>query len=437
MTTVWPSCTRPAKSSSIDSDVRESRLPVGSSASSSAGSLASARAMATRCCCPPDSVDGSLSAWSATPQRSSSAERALAALARRPGAAEIHRQHDVLGRGERRQQLEELEHDADGAPAPRRSARVRAACAAAVPPTTTSPRVGRSMPAKRPSSVDLPLPGLADDGDELAARRCRRLTSSSAVKPPAAVGVGLGDVAQDDQGFVHAVNDTRPRRPRGAAAVPFGGPDATVGRKRGRGRRPSRVGCTVAASAGGTMTIRSTRVRRSLLCCSRACRRAARPRRAGRRTPRRRRRRSSTSSSASGSSSRSRTSPSLAARIHGMPEVPGHLEGVARSRWLGHRGRDADHRRVREPARARPMRCACTSPRRGTGAARRSTSTAPTSPRRPRNGATARCTQRRGAPIRRAAPTSSRTRFYDITPTSFRFQQDRSYDDGKTWTEGF
>ena len=30
----------------------------------------------------------------------------------------------------------------------------------------------------------------------------------------------------------------------------------------------------------------------------------------------------------------------------------------------------------------------------------------------------------------------SRTRFYSITPTSFRFQQDRSYDDGKTWTEG-
>jgi hypothetical protein len=33
--------------------VRVSRLPVGSSASSSDGWLTSARAIATRCCCPP------------------------------------------------------------------------------------------------------------------------------------------------------------------------------------------------------------------------------------------------------------------------------------------------------------------------------------------------------------------------------------------------
>jgi len=32
-------------------------------------------------------------------------------------------------------------------------------------------------------------------------------------------------------------------------------------------------------------------------------------------------------------------------------------------------------------------------------------------------------------------PYVSRTRFYDITPASFRMQQDRSVDDGRTWTE--
>jgi hypothetical protein len=32
-------------------------------------------------------------------------------------------------------------------------------------------------------------------------------------------------------------------------------------------------------------------------------------------------------------------------------------------------------------------------------------------------------------------PQITRTRFHTITPTTFRFQQDRSSDDGKTWTE--
>lgn len=31
---------------------------------------------------------------------------------------------------------------------------------------------------------------------------------------------------------------------------------------------------------------------------------------------------------------------------------------------------------------------------------------------------------------------TGRTRFTDITPTSFKFQQDRSFDAGRTWTEG-
>lgn len=31
----------------------------------------------------------------------------------------------------------------------------------------------------------------------------------------------------------------------------------------------------------------------------------------------------------------------------------------------------------------------------------------------------------------------SRSRFYDIKPDGFRLQQDRSYDAGRTWTEGF
>ena len=42
------------RSASTSSLVFESRLPVGSSANTTAGLLTRARATATRCCCPPD-----------------------------------------------------------------------------------------------------------------------------------------------------------------------------------------------------------------------------------------------------------------------------------------------------------------------------------------------------------------------------------------------
>ena len=57
----------------ISTLVRESRLPVGSSARRSFGLLTSARAMATRCCWPPESCDGSWSMRSPSPTRSRSA----------------------------------------------------------------------------------------------------------------------------------------------------------------------------------------------------------------------------------------------------------------------------------------------------------------------------------------------------------------------------
>ena len=47
-------------------------------------------------------------------------QRALGPLGGREHVAEVHRQHDVLDDGQRGQQLEELEHDADGLAAPDR-----------------------------------------------------------------------------------------------------------------------------------------------------------------------------------------------------------------------------------------------------------------------------------------------------------------------------
>ena len=61
--------------------VAESSAPVGSSARISFGSLTSARAMATRCCWPPESCAGW---WCSRPARPTSASRALARAWRSP-----------------------------------------------------------------------------------------------------------------------------------------------------------------------------------------------------------------------------------------------------------------------------------------------------------------------------------------------------------------
>ena len=118
VTIVRPWSTSDSNSANTMSAVAESRLPVGSSATISGGSLASARATATRCCCPPEVLDGSLRAWSAMPDALEQVHRPVEALARRPQPAEVHRQHHVLDHRQRRQQLEELEDHADRAPAP-------------------------------------------------------------------------------------------------------------------------------------------------------------------------------------------------------------------------------------------------------------------------------------------------------------------------------
>ena len=66
MTIVLPAATSFRKSWKTSSAVVESRLPVGSSATSSGGSLDRARAMAARCCWPPETWLGSLWAVSYT-----------------------------------------------------------------------------------------------------------------------------------------------------------------------------------------------------------------------------------------------------------------------------------------------------------------------------------------------------------------------------------
>ena len=82
-----------AGSSSSSAPDRESRFPVGSSAKTISGRLTSARAPATRCCCPPESSDGR---W---PSRSRDADGVHDLV--EPGAVDVpardvQRQRDVL-----------------------------------------------------------------------------------------------------------------------------------------------------------------------------------------------------------------------------------------------------------------------------------------------------------------------------------------------------
>src|SRR5215213_8870890 len=69
---VMPAAARSRMTSRTSLIISGSSADVGSSNSSSLGSMARARAIATRCCWPPDSWAGSLLAWFSTPTRASS-----------------------------------------------------------------------------------------------------------------------------------------------------------------------------------------------------------------------------------------------------------------------------------------------------------------------------------------------------------------------------
>src|SRR5688572_4296623 len=69
--TLVPRSGRAANSAMISADSVGSRLPVGSSATSSAGSATSARAMPTRCCSPAESCEGRARSRGPRPRRSS------------------------------------------------------------------------------------------------------------------------------------------------------------------------------------------------------------------------------------------------------------------------------------------------------------------------------------------------------------------------------
>ena len=171
-TIVWSrsSCI-PRRSAITSRALAVSRLPVGSSASSTRGRLISARAIATRCCWPPESFVGELSAYSAMPSVVEQVGPAGARLARRD-AGEQRRQLDVVGHRQVPDQVEELEHEADLAPAHVRPLGLGVPVDAAAAELDLAGR-RPVQPAEQVQQRRLPAAARPGDGDELALRHRR------------------------------------------------------------------------------------------------------------------------------------------------------------------------------------------------------------------------------------------------------------------------
>ena len=209
-----------------------SSAEVGSSKSITLGSMASARAIATRCCWPPESWAGYLSAWSAMPTRSSSSMAALSA------AALLHASRTLIGPsvtfsqdGLVREQVERLEDHADVGAQPGQRLALRGQRLA-----VEGDRAGvdRLQPVDRPAQRRLARPGRADDHDDLAAVD-RQV-----------------DVLQDVQLAEVLVDLRRARRAASPAAVWARGGDLTADRRSRSDMSTGRptVGCATVPATG-------------------------------------------------------------------------------------------------------------------------------------------------------------------------------------------
>ena len=138
----------------ISSLVPSSRLPVGSSASSTRGSLTSARAIATRCCWPPDSSDGRCRSRSPRPTAdSASSARSRRSAARNPsGTSATSTFSAALSVGIRLKVWKTNPIDR----ARSLVTLVSGSRARFTPSNSTVPEVGRSRPPRICSKVDLP-----------------------------------------------------------------------------------------------------------------------------------------------------------------------------------------------------------------------------------------------------------------------------------------
>ena len=170
-----------------------SRLPVGSSAMIRRGSWTSARAMAVRCCSPPDSWAGvCFGLGRQADDRQHAVDRRADLAARMAG--HLEREGDVLPDRLGRQQLEVLEDDPDLAPHPRDLAARRAGRG---PGRRGRRRRGRDLVAdEQLDERRLARAGRSDEEDEVALGD----DEVDVAQRDLAVGVLLRDVVQDEDG---------------------------------------------------------------------------------------------------------------------------------------------------------------------------------------------------------------------------------------------
>ena len=176
-----------------------------------------ARAIATRCCCPPESCDGRCSSRDAEARRARAPSRARsrALLAPDPGVDE--RQLDVLDGARAREQVEALKDEADGPVAHLGELAAAEARDLADRRGRSCRCVGRSRQPRTFMSVDLPEPDGAHDGDELAAVD-GQAHAVERVQLGVAEDVGLAQVLGHDE--------RRARRSNRSRATPHGSCDA-------------------------------------------------------------------------------------------------------------------------------------------------------------------------------------------------------------------
>ena len=196
-TSVRPACrVIRSRSASTASPVASSRLPVGSSARSSRGSWTSARAMATRCCSPPERRSGK--SWARSSEAHLIEEGAPAARGVAGGAArQLGRELDVLDHGQGGDEVEELEDEAHVIAAEERAVAGRKAVQAHPGDEEVAGR-GEVDPGHEVEERALAAAAPPADGDELALGDGRgRLAEHDA--RPGPLGVVLADAVEPDE----------------------------------------------------------------------------------------------------------------------------------------------------------------------------------------------------------------------------------------------